>query len=228
MIHLCFCIWNGDRDWDNIERNIEYVNKLYRGVTRNLSLDHEFICFADEQNYNMLINNIDSKIDLSLLESKSWKGCLPKLKPFDRNNRFYGRVITMDLDCIIVESLDDMFSYTGDLATRRKFNGEKVSGGDMIGFPGGYHSWIWDWLQETPGQVEAETHGSERFIYRNHFSSLDFWNDLYPGQLISYKRHVKKNNEILPKNCRIVSCHNNPRPHELQTKNSKLVERYWK
>lgn len=226
-LDVCCFVWNGDRDWDDVKRNAEYVNKLYRGVARFCSLEFTFNCFADEENYAFLKHAISPYIVLRKFNAPSWKGCLPKLYAFNYALNFQGRLIVLDLDSVITGNLDEMFSYDGKIATRRKFNGQKVSGGDMVGFKSNTHKWLWDWLYYAPDEVEEETDGHERMVYRKYFD-VDFWQDMFPGQYLSYKRHVRSNNEKVPDNCRIVSCHSNPRPHVLLEKDIKWVKNYWK
>lgn len=205
---ICF-LWNGDR-WDGKDRGPEYVNKLYRATQRNLSLPHRFICLTSNP------DGIQKEIECIPLHSPSWKGCLPKICMFNPNLGLKGQVFSMDIDIVITGSLDDMCSHTGDFTVRSKFKpGEEYKlDGDIVGFKVGYGiDNIWKPFKENPKRVEELTGGRERYWYRHAVGECDRWQDLFPGQLLSYKRHIR--NKPLPKNTRIVSCHGNPRPHQL-------------
>ncbi len=56
----------------------EYVNKLYRGVTRFLTLPHDFICFTDNA------ANVDPHIKIIPLDDK-YKGWWSKANMFNSN-----------------------------------------------------------------------------------------------------------------------------------------------
>lgn len=222
---VCF-YWQGqDRPgWSDLDLGIEYVNKLYRGVKRNTTLPFTFT--ACLQHRVMRRRGIDSGITVRELASPSWKGCLPKLFVYHPHVFNSGdRIFVIDLDTVIVGNLDDLLSYDGKFATRSTFVGPKMSGGDICGFKAdGSLAWIWDMLVRDTDRLEEFTGGRERFIYRKYFAEeMDYFQDLYPGQIVSYKRHVRRRG--LSRKARIVSCHGKPRPHEIK---ESWVEEYWR
>jgi hypothetical protein len=207
---VCF-LWHGDR-WKAGDMGAEYVNRLFGAVRRHLSLSHRFICFTNST------EGIDPRIEILELNAPSWMGCLPKISMFNPALGLTGQVLALDIDLIIVGSLDDIGSYRGDLCVRSKFKpGEEwKADGDIIGFRVGsqrQHE-IWEPFVKDPKMVERITGGRERYWYRyvtKH--KVDRWQDLYPGQIVSYKRHVR--GKGLSPEARIVSCHGRPRPHEI-------------
>lgn len=226
MLDIVTFYWKGtDRPtWDDPQRGIDYINRLYAGVCRNLTLPFKFTCFLQE---GINHKNIDKGINIIYFYSPSWLGCLPKLKAFDDDNGFTDRVIVLDLDLVITGNLDEMFSYNGRFMTRSTFKKlpRIVSGGDIVFFQAGTMP-FWDLLKEKPKEIENITGGRERFIYRQFFSKIgmDFVQTLYPNQIFSYKRHVKRAKGKLSPNCRIVSCHGRPRPHEI---NEPWIKEHW-
>jgi hypothetical protein len=214
---ICFYWCGYDRpNWHDKELGVQYINRLYAGVCRNLTLPFVFTCFL-EKGINK--NSINKKIDVKYFDSPSWRGCLPKLKAFDHNNGFSDRVIVLDLDLVITGNLDEMFSYNGTFMTRSTFKKlpKMMSGGDIVFFKAGTMP-FWDVLTEKTEEIEELTGGRERFIYRKFFKKIgmDFVQVKYPNQIFSYKRHVLRANGKLSPNCRIVSCHGRPRPHEIK------------
>lgn len=218
MLDIVTFYWQGtDRpNWDDPGLAVQYINRLYHGICRNLNLPFKFTCFLQE---GVDKKNIDPGVNVDYFDSPSWKGCLPKLKAFDHSNGFKNRVIVLDLDLVITGNLDQMFSYNGRFMTREGFKGfnKGLSGGDIVFFQAKTMP-FWDVLKEHTKRTEEITGGRERFIYRQFFKKIgmDFLQTKYPNQIFSYKRHVRRAGGKLSPNCRIVSCHGRPRPHEIK------------
>lgn len=207
---VCF-LWYGNR-WKRDDMGAEYVNRLFRGVSRNLNIPHSFICFTNHP------KGIFRGVKVIPLDPPSWKGCLPKVYMFNPDLGLKGQIFSLDLDVVIVGSLDDMCSYRGDFCVRSRFKvgQEYKMDGDIVGFRVGFGvDTIWEEFINDPQFAEEMTGGRERYWYRYWVGDCDRWQVLYPGQLISYKRHVRSR-KILPENARIVSCHGFPRPHQIK------------
>lgn len=208
---VCF-LWHGDR-WNENDSGALYVNRLHNAIQRNLSLPHRFICLTN------IPEGIHEGIDILPLDAPSWLGCLPKVCMFNPDLGLEGQVFSIDLDVIITGSLDEMCSYRGNFATRSSFapGKEHEMDGDIVGFKVGFGvDIIWEPMKNNTKEVERLTGGRERYHYRQTLGmiNMDRWQTLFPAQIFSYKRHVRKFG--LHKNARIVSCHGKPRPHEIQ------------
>ncbi len=195
---------------------VEYVNKVYRGVLRNLEGDYSFTCFFD----GMQKGDFDEGIDIRDLESPSWDGCLPKITAFNPYHGFEGQVLILDLDTVIVGNLSDIANYTGDFCARAWYRGiqrgEWILDGDTISFRVCYGlDNIWEPFVEDPAGVEQITGGRERYWYRAQVVEPDMWQRFLPGQLLSYKNHLARGQD-LPDEGRIVSFHGKPRPHQVE------------
>lgn len=218
VLNVVCCLWG---DWPSKGWGPEYVARLKRGVERNLTVPHRFICFADD------VSRVPEGIEARPLISPSWAGCLPKLYVYSPQARLQGRVLLFDLDNVITGSLDDMASFDGPMAVRAALpmydQGERVADGDMIGFEAGSKTAqkLWDKFASDPNGAALSTGGRERFFIRETVEP-DLWQDIVPGQVFSYKQHCKVK---LPRNARIVSFHGNPRPHVV---NHKWVREAWR
>jgi len=95
--------------WGN-RYNAEYVNKLYHGIVRNTTWRVTFYCFTDDP------IGLDPDIKIKQLE-EGWKKWWGKCTLF--NTDIPGKKFYIDLDMIIVGSLDQLFSYNGTFATLR-------------------------------------------------------------------------------------------------------------
>lgn len=219
--------WLGDR-WSGDGRGAEYVNKLFRGVQRNLTEKAPFICFTNED-----LQGLDDGIITRRFKSPSERGVLPRLYMYSRDADLFGyQVLALDLDIVIVGSLDDLAAYRGSFCVRSKFApGQRHKlDGDIISFRADKinEARLWTPFDADPSQVEEITSGRERYWYRHVFQDCDRWDKIAPGQVISYKRNVRNRRGRLPAGARIVSCHGTPRPHEMPPMDQRWIARHWK
>ena len=225
---VCF-YWIGDR-WSYDGLGVKYINNLFRGVSRNLKREFDFICFTNEK-----LDGLDDGITVCPFTMISKRGVLPRMFMFSRESGLFGyQVLVLDLDIVIVGLLNDIAGYNGLFCTRSKFKvgeGHKLDG-DIISFQAGEEnqSRFWNPLITDLKAVEESTGGRERYWFREvlGMNGGDRWDALYPNQVVSYKRHVLPRRGSLPDNARIVSCHGHPRPHELDIKKNSWLLECWK
>jgi hypothetical protein len=92
-------------------------------------------------------------------------------------------------------------------------------GGDSLGFRAGWGvEEVWNPVNTNTKKIERQTKGDERMIYKvllkDKGIEFDFWQDLYPGQYVSFK-YRSKNRSVPPnENARLVSFHGKPKIHE--------------
>ena len=85
---------------------VEYVNKLYNAVQRNLSLKHRFICLTDDA------EGIVAGVETFDIPRADLKICWNKLALFDRGiHNIEGQILFLDLDVVIVKPIDDLFLF---------------------------------------------------------------------------------------------------------------------
>ena len=85
---------------------VEYVNKLYNAVQRNLSLKHSFICLTDDA------EGIVAGVETFDIPRADLKICWNKLALFDRGiHNIEGQILFLDLDVVIVKPIDDLFLF---------------------------------------------------------------------------------------------------------------------
>jgi hypothetical protein len=210
-----------------IPKAIDYVNNLFQSVNRHLNIPHRFVCFSDRAGIAIhpdieMITLSKDEIDLR------WN--LTKMVVYKPDNGLTGRVLLFDLDVVIVGCIDELAQYDGEFITCKAAYVKSGIGGSLIGFEAGYGAEeLWKPLMGGKrGFHEAMTDGSERKYFdmrlRRHGHHIDFWQDLYPGQVLSYKVHCQKTN-CAPDNVRVVRFHGHPRPHEVK---DNWVMQYWK
>jgi len=84
----------------------EYVNKLYDMVTRNLTIDHEFVCFTEDA------TGINPNIKIKPLPLiPGVKGWWYKPMFFNPRLGLKGTILFFDLDVIVFRNIDYLFTY---------------------------------------------------------------------------------------------------------------------
>lgn len=210
----------------------EYVNRLFCGVRRHLPLPHKFVCVSDEP--LALLKDID-RLRPGL---PGWTRNLNKFWLYKPNNGLKGRILFFDLDTVIVGDLSEIAQYDGYWCGIQPFDPERAkldthSGGGVMSFEAGTLDFMWDEVSSDPeGWAEATKRpntpqfpgGIERFALKRLLGDRrEHWQTLYPGQVVSYKRHIRQTQKV-PKNARVVCFHGKPRPHEV---NEPWMKEHW-
>jgi hypothetical protein len=149
---------------------------------------------------------------------------LRKIYIYNKDNGLSGRVILMDLDIIITGDITEICEQKEKFITCRGAFTDKI-GGSLTSFPAGaWHNILWKPLKNKTEIIEKNTNGSERKYYQMILADREvcFWEDLLPGQVLSYKRDCR---DGVPKGAKIVRFHGNPRPHEVK---HKWISKKWK
>jgi len=202
MHHIITIIW-GDK-YSN-----EYVDKLYWGIRRHTSIPFKFTCFVDS-----LDRTFTPEVEKKLIPhfTGDWYS---KISLYNRElYKPEDQVFYFDLDTVIIDDLNDIFSYTGDFIILRDFyRSNGLQSAFMSWTPAAVHH-MWSnykkgWRHRYGDQAWCEI----------QYPNADIWQDLYPEKIISYKVHVTKNIKTLD-NASIVCFHGKPKPHE-------VTELYW-
>jgi len=87
----------------------EYVNTLYNMVSRNLTIDYEFVCITEDH------NNINPQITiLPLRTNENISGWWYKPMVFDPELGLEGNILFLDLDIVIFNNIDKLFTYESE------------------------------------------------------------------------------------------------------------------
>lgn len=205
----------------------EYVNHLYRGVTRHLRRPHRFVCFTDDA------QGLDAGVearplpDLGLPAGQKdlrWR----KLAVFRETlDDLQGTTLFLDLDLVVVDDLEPFFTAPGrfliirddDLFRRkplRRVNPERdrflhsVGNSSVFRFEIGAHRYILDAYVADPKGAAERYEISQQFqsaqlaahgdlAYWPRGWCVSFKNDCVPRHLGSYLR-----DPVVPAGARIV------------------------
>lgn len=214
---ICTFLWGS---WYG--KGVEYVNKLYRGIERNLTIPHQFRCFTDR----VRLPGADKGIKLLPIPPNvmNWRRNLKKLIMFAPDNDLSRWVLAIDLDVVITGSLDDIVCWRGEFITCDSVKSSGKMGGTLIGFYAGWgEDLLWNYFLKNPW-IADEVKGSERKLYRLRIGKYNLWQREIPNQVYHYRSLSGTIEKRLPLNARIVYFTGQPKPHQVQ---EGWVKEYW-
>lgn len=198
-------------------RGAEYVRKLRAMVARNMEQPFRFACLTDEPKRHALpreeIHELLCVDKLGQLLTGWWA----KLYLFSPG-RFEGRVLYLDLDSVIVGSLDELAAHKGAVNLRDWGWDRDVSAGGMLCWDAGEHLDAWEGAPLGPKRYANDQE------YLNDLAARggDPWPVMQKGLCVSYRYHCKS---VPPAGARLVAFHGVPKPHELSIP---WVEEAWR
>ena len=173
----------------------EYVNKLYNMVARNCTLDYEFVCLTDDP------KGINENIKILPLPGhlQGW-WCKPYM--FSKDLPLKGTVLYMDLDVVIADNIDKLFTWQPDRwCTIRDFtramrpNWQKYNS-SIVRFQVGELNYVWTAYEADRINIEKRLHGDQDWLYeatRNKQATL------YPDSwIVSWKWEVRRSKDFKP------------------------------
>jgi hypothetical protein len=209
-----------------------YVRALARGVQENLSLPHKFVCLTDLKDSSMsLPDDLQKYVEVIPLEY-GWPKWWSKVEVWNpKLGKQLGRILYVDLDSLVVGNLNDIAGYDGDLCILRDFYYLDTPSVPIANFISGRMKPAWKvfsknphyWMQE--GDKCVPPHFGDQILVSkavdlNSFVSedghlVDYWQDILPGQVVSYKIHCQ-NKPNKPENARLIGCHGVPKPPDIK------------
>jgi hypothetical protein len=189
------CLWKANDKSQSFSRGYdeEWVEKLYRGFRRNLTVAFEFVVFVD------LFRRFSEPAirQTNLTTENPDYGCF--IEPY----RLDLPMILVGLDTIIVRNIDHMAEYclTGEKVAlpRDPYKPERSINGVAL-VPAGQR-YIFD---QWRGENDME------WLRKFPWQPID---DLWPGEVLSLKFHDVRRKGL--QDARIVYFHGNPKPNEM-------------
>lgn len=188
-----------------------YVNRLYHAVAKNLTIPHEFLCLTDDP---AGVECETARLD-AMLTGWWHKVTLFRRDPYG----ITGRILFLDLDVVIVGSLDDLVLYP-------KFGGTPVAVMDTpapFAIPRDFmsHAYASCSFALDAGSLP---HVWENFnfdkVRNDHYGDQDWITAQAPGAaiypkdwVVSYKLNAR---ERVPDGARVIALHGEPKQSDLQ------------
>lgn len=191
----------------------EYVQAMQRQVRKWAPKGTRFVCLSDVQ-----VPDVEC-IPLTT----DWPGWWSKMEMFHPGIR--GDFLYMDLDTVIVGPIGDFFRPS-ELVLLRDFyrNGAKYKdgvGSGLMYLPEANRAKPWECFVANPAGVMKQhaVGGDQRFLERYYLKNALRWQDILPGQIVSYKVDCAENRlgkgiifKGVPEGARVICCHGQPRP----------------
>jgi hypothetical protein len=203
----------------------EYVNKLHSMVRRNLHRPFRFVCLTDDA------QGIDPSIEVKPIpavgfdefdQRKPWTFAHGWLKLTSFAHPLYdleGRTLFLDLDIVIVDSLDPFFEQSGDFIVIREWDKNDGTGNTSCYlYTIGAHTDALEHLKKNYPASIADVRNEQEFItgYLARQGKLSYWPEAWCR---SFKRHCLPgvhrswfSPPTIPPGARIIAFHGKPNP----------------
>jgi hypothetical protein len=214
----------------------EYVNRLANMVSRNTTVDYEFVCFTENS------SGLDKNIKIKPLPKYPLTGWWYKPYFLSSDVPLKGTLLFLDLDIVVFKNIDKLFDYEpGKFCIVRDFNRNTRKNFDYMNSSvfrvesGQYHN-IWkDFIKNSKSHV-SRNRGDQDWMQKNikdHVYWPDEWIQSYKWEMrsradltvVNGKRNFKddKPPQMLP-GTSIAVFHGMPNPEEC---NDKWVKKHW-
>ncbi|PKO70567.1 MAG: glycosyltransferase [Betaproteobacteria bacterium HGW-Betaproteobacteria-16] len=203
----------------------EYVNKLHSMVGRNLKRPFRFVCLTDDA------AGIDPQIEVKPIpaigfdefdQRKPWTFAHGWLKLTSFASPLYdlqGRTLFLDLDIVILDSLDPFFEQKGEFIVIREWDKTDGTGNTSAYiYTIGAHTDALDHLKNNYPASIADVRNEQEFItgYLSRQGKLSYWPEAWCR---SFKRHCLRRGlmgwfapPVIPPGARIIAFHGKPNP----------------
>lgn len=203
----------------------EYVNRLRSMVRRHLKRPHRFVCLTDDR------TGIEPDIevfDIPQVGFADFDQRLPwtfghgwlKLTSFKRElHDLRGTTLFIDLDVVIVDSLDVFFEPPGEFVVIKEWDKRDGTGNTSVyRYTIGAHADALDYLAANKDKALSEVRNEQEFItgYLGRQGKVSYWPDAWCR---SFKRHCVRPVPLcwilpprMPEGARVIAFHGKPNP----------------
>ena len=172
----------------------EYVNTLYRMVSRNCSLEFGFVCLTDDA------SGIDPNITTIPLP-RDLKGWWAKPYMFSNDLGLDGVILYMDLDVVIAGNIDKLFTYSPhqwciirDFTRALRPNWQKYNS-SVIRFQTGQLDHLWQDFKKHRIEYQRKFFGDQDWLYAKASPNPQFWPESW---ILSWKWEIRKSKQFAP------------------------------
>lgn len=212
----------------------EYVNVLRRMVARHLSLEHRFICLTDDA--TGLHPAVETLPIPSLgLSNNSPERGWNKVVVFQRQlGDLNGVGLFLDLDTIILDSVNCFFEYPGDFCIIRNWPPplKRTGNSSVFRFVIGEHPEIHSDFVKNSNEITKRFRNDQEYLTRTLWEKggLRYWPDDWCR---SFKRHAIPKGPLrylkqpkMPDNTKILVFHGVPKPPDAANGYKKSMRRF--
>ena len=203
----------------------DYVNRLHSMVRRHLRRPFRFVCLTDDG------TGIDPAIEVKPIpaigfaefdDREPWTfghGWLKLTSFADPLYDLTGTTLFLDLDIVIVDSLEPFFEHPGEFVVIKEWDKKDGTGNTSVyRFTIGAHADALDHLRQGYPRVVDEVRNEQEFItgYLGRQGKVSYWPDEWCR---SFKRHCMRRGlmnwfapPVIPPGARVIAFHGKPNP----------------
>ncbi len=230
----------------------EYVNRLYKMVEKNLTLEHRFVCFTDNSeglNEGIEVRPLPEMQLDSALPERGWR----KLTVFqEKLADLEGQALFLDLDIVILDNINSFFEEEGEFLIIKDWDFPKdiIGNSSVFRFDiGKYPEILSNFIQN--GEAVRERHRNEQAYLsyavkeigdKQNKELLKYWPKSW---CVSFKRNCLRKFPLnyfmmakFPQNAKILIFHGRPTPSQAlkgyfgkmglrYVKPTKWISKYW-
>ena len=209
----------------------EYVNKMYKMVSKHCTLPFNFYCLTE--NADGLVKEINV-IPLPIMNVEGWW-----YKPYiySKDLPIEGTVLYIDLDMVIVDNIDKFFTYEAnrycvlrDFTRAMRPKWEKYNS-SLVRFKKGQLDDVWEEFKRNPDVITRRLFGDQDYLFEKTRGQATLWPDSW---CLSWKWEIRqdkrfkvggtKGNRVFdkiencgaPPACSIIAFHGDPNPHRCE------------
>ena len=155
----------------------QYANVLNSMVKRHTTVPFQFHCLTDDP------TGVDSEINIIKLPNDPWiKSWWSKLWMFSPDMPLKGNMLFFDLDVVIFDNIDELFTHPGKFNIIRDFNrcrvpDWKLSNSSCMRWEAGSMDYLWNKFVENPSAVMQQNHGDQDWISKKAQEEITHWPD---------------------------------------------------
>ena len=191
-----------------------YVTRLQAAVTRNLELEHRFVCITEHR-----IKGVETMAPPTDLPG--WWGKIGLFKP----GALAGECLWLDLDVVITGALDKLVQAYANCVLATPWNWAQSGHGgcqsSVMRWNAGLENGIYSTFMQDPQGNMRRLWGDQEFITERREAGLPVTR-IHEDLVVSYKYHCQEGRP--PANARVVVFHGKPDPHEV---NDTWVRQCW-
>mgnify|MGYP003117517321 FL=1 len=216
----------------------KYANVLNRMVKRNITVPYQFSCLTDDP------GGLDTDINVIRLPNDPYvKTWWSKLWMFAPEMPLEGNILFFDLDVVVFDNIDPLFTHGGKFNIIRDFNrcrikDWKLSNSSAMRWQSGTMNYLWNEFKENPNRVLQNNHGDQDWITKRAKEDItwfpDQWIRSYKWEMIGLKDTKLLNKDgkkffrtpaTVEKGNKVAVFHGSPNPMECA---DEWVQRNWK
>ena len=163
--------WGPPRN--RVRYTADHVNRFASMVRRNLTLPHEIVCITDDS------YGIDPSVRIVPMwdDFREYGMCYTRFRAFsDEMSDIIGdRFVSIDLDCVITNSLDPLFDVTDEFKIWENVGGGTTYCGSMFLMNAGVRRMVYTLFSESDLEFKKVSptmkHRGDRFVHKKAYEA---------------------------------------------------------